>query len=82
MSQPATDAPATHFVSASCKGETCTACGKPATHKLSEDIASDDPTPVRHPRTAYVCCEDFRRILGYATRCFPAPPPAPTVPWK
>jgi hypothetical protein len=32
----------THFVSAACGGEICI-CGKPATHKLGEEIPHDEP---------------------------------------
>ncbi len=58
MSEP------THFVSASCDGERCRVCGKPATHKLGEEILHDDPNPARHNLTAYVCCQHFREIVG------------------
>jgi hypothetical protein len=53
-----------HFVSASCRGERCTMCGQDATHKVGEEIFSDDPGPPRHNWTAYVCCEDFGQIMG------------------
>lgn len=65
-----------HFVSDSCEGESCTLCGKTATHKIGEEIMSDDPNPQRHNFTAYVCCTHFRAIFGTATSC---PPPVPTV---
>ena len=56
---------AEHFVSASCRGETCSMCREqPATHKVGEEIPHDDPNPNRHNLTAYVCCEDFVRIVG------------------
>jgi len=32
-----------HFVSAACEGQTCRICGKPATHKLGEEIPHDEP---------------------------------------
>jgi len=53
-----------HFVSKSCKGENCRVCGAPATHKVGEEIAHDDPNQARHNLTAYVCCKDFRTIMG------------------
>lgn len=53
-----------HFVSASCGGERCRVCGKTATHKIGEEIPHDDPQPIRHNYTAYVCCEEFRRLMG------------------
>lgn len=52
------------FVSGSCKGETCSVCGKPANNKLEETIFWDDPNQMRHPLTAYVCREHFRMIVG------------------
>ena len=53
-----------HFVSASCQGEHCAVCHQPATHKLEEAIQHDDPNPIRHELTAYVCCRHFRMIVG------------------
>ena len=58
-----------HFVSASCRGEKCSICKSPATHKVGEEIMSDDPNPIRHNLTAYVCCEHFRLIMGPAVPC-------------
>ena len=55
---------AEYFVSASCRGERCRVCGKSATHKMAEEIQHDDPLPMRHELTAYVCCEHFGLILG------------------
>lgn len=51
------------FISQSCIGETCSVCKQPATHKLGEEIASDDPNPNRHNLTAYVCTEHFNQVL-------------------
>lgn len=59
----------THHISASCAGRHCTICRAPATHKLGEEIMSDDPMPYRHNLTAYVCCACFTRTLGPATGC-------------
>jgi hypothetical protein len=59
----------THFVSASCEGESCSICGKPATHKVGEEIMWDDPQKCRHNFTAYVCCEHFQMIFGSAVPC-------------
>lgn len=52
-----------HFVSSSCEGETCLHCGRPATHKVGEEIMHDDPNPNRHNLTAYVCCAIFRSLF-------------------
>lgn len=52
------------FISASCQGETCKCrSGKPATHKVEEVIFHDDPMPIRHPLTAYVCDDCFNAIM-------------------
>jgi hypothetical protein len=40
-------------------GERCTLCGKPAAYKVEEDTFGEH----RHPYTAYVCAEDFERIM-------------------
>jgi hypothetical protein len=52
-----------HFVSGACGGEVCVHCGRPATHKVGEEIAYDDPRQVRHNLTAYVCCAVFRALF-------------------
>ena len=44
-----------HFVSDSCEGEVCSMCAEPATHKVGEEIPSDDPELMRHNYTAFVC---------------------------
>ncbi len=54
---------ASGFVSATCQGERCF-CGAPASHKVEEAIAYDDPNPNRHPLTSYVCRSHFRAIMG------------------
>jgi hypothetical protein len=70
---------ARHFVSRSCGGERCS-CGAAATHKIGEEIPSDEPRErdwidglqfvrERHNFTAYVCCACFRRIMGPAVFC-------------
>lgn len=53
------------FVSIYCEGEKCL-CGKPAEHKVEEKIFDDDPEPIRHEFTAYVCHDCFRRVMGPA----------------
>ena len=58
-----------HFVSDSCEGEVCSICAEPATHKVGEEIPSDDPELMRHNYTAYVCCKHFRLIFGSAVPC-------------
>lgn len=54
-----------HVVSAACRGETCTMCREPATHKVGEEILFDDPAEkvTSHNLTAYVCCRCFRAIM-------------------
>lgn len=52
------------WVSASCRGETCSMCGEPAVAKVGEEIMSDDPHPHRHNLTAYVCPKHFGEIFG------------------
>ncbi len=54
------------FVSGPC--ERCH-CGMPAEHKVEETIFSDDPRPVRHPLTAYICHAHFREMMGPAADC-------------
>lgn len=64
-----------HFVSAACGGEFCDMCveldqdAHHATHKVGEEIPHDDPNPVRHNLTTYVCCQHFRLIMGNAVPC-------------
>jgi hypothetical protein len=53
------------FISSCCEGKRCF-CGEPATHKLEEAIALDDPHPRRHPLTSYVCHAHFRQVMGSA----------------
>lgn len=71
-----------HFVSASCEGERCALCGKPATHKVGEELQWDDPMPNRHNLTAYVCCAHFRAILGPAVPCPESDQPSIPDHWK
>jgi len=54
------------FVSACCEGERCRICGSPAEHKVEETIFDDDPMPVRHPLTAYICHTHFVTLMGPA----------------
>jgi hypothetical protein len=54
-----------HMVSVTCKAEKC-ACGKKASHKISEEIPYDDNSG-RHPWTAYVCCKCFALALSKRT---------------
>lgn len=62
-----------HFTSAACRGERCSMCQDAATHKVGEEIMADDPNPIRHNLTAYVCCRHFGLITK--TGCDPAPDP-------
>lgn len=59
-----THPPREHFISACCRGELCRQCKKPATHKVGEEHFLDDPRPVMHRLTAYLCCACFRSIMG------------------
>lgn len=52
------------FVSACCQGERCK-CGAPAAHKVEEVIFHDDPQPIRHPLTAYLCAGCFEAIMSF-----------------
>jgi hypothetical protein len=51
-----------NFVSRCCVGEKCY-CGAPAQHKVEETIFHDDPLPMRHPRTGYLCHSHFMDIM-------------------
>lgn len=51
------------FISGCCIGEKCKICGKDATNKLSEVIFYDDPNPIRHELTVYVCKDHFKVIM-------------------
>jgi len=51
------------FVSGTCIGEKCSVCSEPATHKIGEEIPSDDPNPNRHNFTNYVCERHFNMVL-------------------
>ena len=58
------------FISKVCDGEKCGMCWRdertlaPATHKVTEEIMSDDPHPGRHELIQYVCERHFNRIFG------------------
>lgn len=56
------------FVSKCCDGEKCQMCGKPAEHKIAEEIQPDDPGSFRHGYSAYVCHDHFVQIMGRAAR--------------
>ena len=58
------------YISGSCQGEYCRQCKSPATHKVQETILWDDPSPVRHELTAYVCCDCFQRLFGIAAQAY------------
>lgn len=62
---PAPEGQFRHFVSVCCGGERCF-CGKPAEHKVEEVIFDDDPIPVRHPYTSYICHAHFVQVMGPA----------------
>lgn len=60
------------FVSATCGGEVCRVCGRPATRKVGEEIPWNDPMHgQRHNLTAYVCDNHFNAI--FSPRCDPGP---------
>jgi hypothetical protein len=48
-----------------CDGERCF-CGWPAEHKVEETVFADDPQPIRHPLTSYLCHQHFLEIMGPA----------------
>lgn len=54
------------FVSCTCEGETCRKCSSPAAHKIEEYIGEDDPMPIRHPLTFYLCHSCFVEVMGPA----------------
>ena len=44
-------------------------CGKPASHKIGEEIPRDNPAAkLRHNFTAHVCCDCFAQIMGPAAK--------------
>jgi len=55
-----------YWRSATCAGETCSLCGAPAEAKVGEEIAHDDPHPMRHNLTAYICAKHFADLMGPA----------------
>lgn len=57
------------------KGERCTLCGKPAARKVEEDTFGEH----RHPYTAYVCEDDFSRIMFPYKHRDAEPAPGPVV---
>lgn len=72
----------TSFVSVSCGGEYCSMCDNPAVKKVGEEIAADDPMPIRHNLTAYVCAEHFNQIMhgSFRRRHAPAKPALKSAP--
>ncbi len=61
-SSPARPSKGSMFRSKCCAGEKCK-CGKDADHKIGEEIFDDDPNPIRHNLTAYVCHTCFVKIF-------------------
>lgn len=51
------------FTPKSADGERCNICKSAAQRKVSEVIFDDDPMPIRHEYTAYLCLEDFNKIM-------------------
>lgn len=52
------------YISGCCEGEICYQCKTPATHKVGEVLLFDDPNPIRHELTAYICCKCFQSLFG------------------
>lgn len=52
------------FTPACAGGERCRVCQQPAQRKVAEVVFDDDPMPVRHEYTAYVCLKHFNEIMG------------------
>lgn len=50
-------------IPASCRGERCSVCGDLARHKVQEEILHDDPQPIRHGLSAYLCTDHFNVIM-------------------
>lgn len=50
------------YIPASAQGEKCR-CGAAAARKVEEVIFSDDPHPIRHPFTTYICLECFELLM-------------------
>jgi len=53
-----------NFIPLSAGGEACRICGNPAHRKVEEHVFDDDPMPVRHPFTAYLCLYHFNKVMG------------------
>lgn len=53
------------YIPASCEGQFCF-CGKPAVRKVGEEIMRDDPYPVRHNLTSYICGDHYIQLMGPA----------------
>lgn len=45
-----------------CQGEKCR-CGSDAVAKVGEEIFDDDPNPIRHNLTAYICQAHFEELF-------------------
>lgn len=74
------DKPARRDISTYCKGEKCGfreplftyrlvtrpghLCNEPAEYKVEEVIFDDDPQPIRHPLTQYLCARHFKQVMG------------------
>jgi hypothetical protein len=54
--------------SAFTEGEKCRMCIAPASHKVGEEQFSDDPWPMRHNFTSYLCCRCFAIVMGPAAK--------------
>jgi hypothetical protein len=54
------------WVSTCCRAQVCALCGQPASTKVAEAIATDDPFSFRQALTAYVCASHFQQIMGVA----------------
>lgn len=59
-------------------GERCSVCGEEAWRKVEEEIFDDDPQPIRHPLTAYLCMGHFTMVMhGHAYDRNPQSPALP-----
>lgn len=55
-------------ISKYCIGEFCW-CGQIAKHKVEEVVFDDDPQPIRHPLTSYLCRQHFIELMGNYAKC-------------
>jgi hypothetical protein len=61
------------FTPACAQGELCMICRAPAQRKVEENIFDDDPMPIRHPYTAYLCLKHFNLVMNINDDAAPKP---------